>query len=192
MTPSAATPAASATPTASPSPWLENAMVVSLDGLSFAVDGVEGFLALDDAEGLRVFFADLTGSSPVESSITDPFGGGDVMGVRYVWTEVSMTVLTPATVSLTVSAPRIAGVPVQTSSGLAVGDKRADIVAAGGWNEWDVDGDGEADWMGVDGRVVEGTESLVRAGEPGREYVMIEVGDRIEQISLPGNDFSDL
>ena len=83
--------------------------------------------------------------------------------------------------------------PVLTESGITIGSSRADAIAAGAWDEWDEDGNGTSDYLGIGPREVPDTESRSRPGSAGDEFfVLVMDGDSVSQIEFPGNDFGDI
>ena len=189
-----ATPSADSTPTTTPTedPTL-HALIVGVGGVALSSgDETEGY-AYDSPEPLLALVEELTGEPRSGEDFEDPWGNGEVMGTAYRWDDVTISVLKDGPASLTVLSTSIGGVPVHTIDGIAVGVTRDDVLAAGGWDEWDEDGDGVADYVGLDQQDVEGTQSLSRPGEVGREYVSVALsGDVVTELRSPANDFSDL
>ena len=169
-------------------------LVLGVDGLA-VVEGeaqTESF-PLDAAEALLAFVEDLTGKPRSGEDFEDPWGNGEIWGTQYTWDEITISVLKDGPASVTVLATTIGGVPVGTAGGVMVGATRDAVLAAGGWEEWDEDGDGVADYLGLDEQDVEGTQSLSRPGEVGREFVSVALEDDVvTALRIPANDFSDL
>ncbi|MFF2486869.1 hypothetical protein ACFVSU_10740 [Microbacterium sp. NPDC058062] len=181
------TPTATATPT--PAPML----TVGLDGIEYTDGAAAKSLAFDDPESLLTVIEELIGEPRHGEDFEDPWGNGDVWGTTYRWTELTVSVMKDGPASIAVLAPTVGGVPVRTLGGVAVGDTRETVVAAGGWDSWDEDGDGEADYLGIDEREAQGTQSLSRPGAAGREYIVVVLdGDVVSQLQSPGNDFADI
>ncbi|GGH38632.1 hypothetical protein [Microbacterium album] len=185
-----ATTPRSGTPTP-PSSTADATLIVSLDTLQYA-DG-SATRGIDFADGADVvsFFESLTGQTPEVEEVKEPYG--DAVWYRLSHFDgVSVGVYETGHSFLTIDSASVAGVPLRTQSGLTVGASRQDVLAAGGWDEWDQDGDGVADYLGAEPRNVEGTQSLTRPGEGGREYFLFVLdGDVVTQIQW-GNDFSDV
>jgi hypothetical protein len=170
----------------------ERTVTVTLDGLTVTGDATEESAALEDPDAVLALVEELTGQARVGVDIPNPWGEGDPVGTLYEWDGVTVSVIGERA-SLVVRAATVGGASFQTEQGVAVGATRAEAVAAGAWDDWDEDGDGVADYLGIGEREVPGTESLSRPGETGIEYVMLGVkGDVVEQIHVPANDFSDL
>lgn len=186
----------SAAPSPSPSPSAASArsLVLGLDGLA-VVEGearTESF-PLDAPESLLTFVEELTGEPRSGEDFEDPWGNGEVWGTTYRWDDITIAVWKDGPASVTVLATTIGGVPVGTAGGVMVGATRDAVVAAGGWDEWDEDGDGVADHLGLDEQDVEGTQSLSRPGEVGRQFVSVALEDDVvTALRTPANDFSDL
>lgn len=95
--------------------------------------------------------------------------------------------------SVTFRTPSLSGIPVTTAEGVTIGTPRQSVLDAGGWDVWDSDGDGVADYLGVGAVEVPGTQSLSREGETGVTYIALTMsGDVVSAIMVPANDFSDL
>lgn len=185
----AAPAAGSPTPTPSPSA----ALVVGAEALTYEHDGQsERFVYQDDGEALLALVEDLTGEPREGVDIEDPWGNGDVVGAKYEWDEIVVSVLGERT-SVSVSAAAVGGVPLATEEGVAVGATRDAVADAGGFDVYDEDGDGVADEMAIGAVEVPGTESLANPGEVGVVYAMVRLeNDTVFEIQSPGNDFSDV
>lgn len=156
-------------------------------------DGQSAAYSFSAPEPLLALIEELTGQPRTGEDYEDPWGHGDVWGTTYTWDDISVSVPKEGSAGVTVKSAKVGDIPVQTPGGIAVGASRADVLAAQGWEEWDEDGDGLADYYGIDARTVEGTESLSRPGEVGREYIVIALnGDTVSRLQTPSNDFSDL
>lgn len=192
-TPSAPAPSAQPVTTPTPTPTSADAIAIGVAAIEVTVDGQLQTYPFAEPEPLLAVVEQLTGEPAVGEDVEDPWGNGDVWGTRYVWDEISVSVPNEGTASVAVSAPAVGGIPVRTTGGIGVGASREDVVAAGGWDEWDADADGRADCLGMDAHPVEGTQSLGRPGEVGRQFVLVGLeGDVVTQIQSPSNDFSDI
>lgn len=179
------------TPTATPT--TAGALSVGVDGVEFAEGAESQSFPFDEPEPLLSLIEELTGEPRQGEDFEDPWGNGEVVGAIYRWDDISVSVMEEGPASVAVLAPTVGDVPIRTESGIAVGDAREAVLAAGGWDEWDEDGDGVADNLGIDAQEVEGTQSLSRPGEIGREYVLVVVDDDVvSRVQSPANDFSDL
>lgn len=187
MTPTAVTPS---DPTAGA--VVARSLIVSADALQLTEGAdvrVAEFTAGDDVLAL---LRDLLGVETGVEDIPEPWTDGGVMGANHIWDDASLALIGDSATVLFSSAT-VGGVPVSTSAGLTVGSTRSDVLARGGFDVWDEDGDGVADHLGLAPSEVSGTQSLARDGEVGIVYVSVALdGDVVDRISAPANDFSDL
>ncbi|WP_203580710.1 hypothetical protein [Microbacterium hibisci] len=191
--PSASQPAPTAGETPLQTPAAADLLVVGVDGIIFSDDGTSRSYPFAEPEQLLQLVETLTDQPRSGEDFEDPWGGGEVMGTVYRWDEISVSVSKDGAASVSVVAPRVGGIPLQTSDGIAVGATRAAATAAGAWEEWDADGDGHADHLGIDEQESPGTTSLSRPGEVGRVYISLALdGDVVTELHAPANDFSDL
>lgn len=168
-------------------------MALDLDGIAFTKAGVTEHHSFDEPEALLSFIEDITAVPRSGEDFEDMWGQGEVWGTTYRWDEITVNVWKDGPASVAVLATTIGGIPVHTASGIAVGSTRDEVLAMGGWDEWDADGDGQADYLGVDWQEVNGVESLSRPGQPGREFILVELdGDVVTEMQSPSNDFSDI
>jgi hypothetical protein len=167
-------------------------LTVTLDGLLYEGGAGDESISLEDPEALLQLVEQLTGQPRTGVDIEDPWGQGDVMGVKYEWADIIVSVFGERA-NLIVRTPALGDVPVSTEEGITVGSSRSEALAAGARDGWDADGDGVADFLELGAREVPGTQSLSRPGEVGIEYLSLGMkGDVVERIDLPANDFSDL
>lgn len=195
-TPSEAAPTNGSTaPTsASPAPEVAAHLVVSIDGVSLVDGDTTTTAGFDDAAALLALLEDATGEAPDPTPLEDP-PGYDMNLIAYDWDGVRVLMDESGTgyASIAVTSATMDGVPIATAEGLAVGSSRADLTAAQGWDQWDEDGDGIADYLGLGHQEVPGTVSLAHPGEVGIEFVLFQVtGDVVTQFQAPSNDYSDL
>ena len=182
-----------AEPESTPTPAAVAPIELNIAGLTRVTDGESKTYAFADPDALLAYVQELTGVPATTEDVEDPWGNGDPWGTKYTWDEITVFVPLDGPASATVLAATIDGIPVQTASGVSVGDTRADVIAAGAWDEWDSDGDGDAAHLGIEPTEVEGTQSLSRPGEVGRLYVGIILdGDVVSSLQSPANDFSDI
>lgn len=193
----ATTPATdtSQTPTPTPTATEARALVLGVESIDL-VDGAsaETFPLYDDAEPLLALVEELTGEPRSGEDFEDPWGNGEVMGTVYRWDDVWVSVLEGGgPTSVTVLSASVGDTPARTADGITVGSARDDVLAAGGWDDWDEDGDGIADHLGIDEQEAEGTQSLTRPGETGWNFVGMTLdGDVVTELRTPANDYSDL
>ena len=182
---------ASAESPATPTPAPVGELRIGTDGVRFEVGGSTTVFPFDaDGEALLALVEELTGQPRQGEEIEDPYGGR--WGTGYIWDEISISVGDEST-SVRVVAPAIGGVPVMTAEGLTIGSTHDEVVAAGGREGWDADGDGTADYLDLGATEVSNTESLSRPGELGIVFVTVELADdAVVEIQAPANDFTDV
>ena len=193
--PASSTLTGTMSPTAAPdsTPAAVAPIELNIAGLTRVTDGESKTYAFAEPDALLAYVQELTGVPATTEDVENPWGTGEPWATEYRWDEFIVYVLVDGPVYLTVRTATIDGIPVQTASGVSVGDTRAEAVAAGAWDEWDSDGDGDADHLGIEPTEVEGTQSLSRPGEVGRLYVGIILdGDVVSSLQSPANDFSDI
>lgn len=187
----ASSPSASVTPTASASATagadasVSDAVVtLSLDGASSA-DGS----TLAYSIGAVDAWTEALGTAPASSPVEGPYGG-TLASTSLDWAGLKVTVPDDGSTNgarVFVSTPTVAGHPIVTTGGIGVGSTRAEALAAGAVEGFD------ATELRLDVRDVPGTTSLQRAGETGRQYVMLVLeGDSVAAMHLPADDFSDI
>lgn len=189
--PSTAPQTQPSTPTPTPTP--ADSISLEVDGLVTMYDGHAVTFSYTDPEPLLTFIEELTGVPRHGEDYDDPWGNGTVFGTSYTWDEIRVSAWTDGQTWVTITADAIGDVPVTTVPGITIGSTRDAVIAAGGWEGWDRDGDGAPDYYGIDPQPVPGTESLSRPDEVGRQYVDVEIsGDVVTAVSAPANDFSDI
>lgn len=184
-------PSASPSPTPSPTATAEPqqaAIVLTVDELQLVDEtgATVSSASLDDGD-LIGFLGDALGSLP------DPQKDDRYGFVFYDWGTVRLgTSEGVAGGWVTVSAAGENELAFRTESGLTVGSTREEALAAGAVSDY-VDPEGAYEVLRLDPREVPGTTSLERPGETGVEFVSLTiVDDQVAQISVPGNDYSDL
>lgn len=186
-------PTPDAAPSSTSAPVSAAELIVTLDAIEYRGNGGTEVLALDQAGPLVALIEQLSGLPPAQEEIEDPWGNGDVFGISYRWADVTIASLDHGPVTVTFLSPTVGDVKVKTAEGIGVGSTRAEVLAAGGWGEWDGDGDGAAELINLDMRAVPETNSLSRPGEVGAEFIGLSLnGDIVERMWSPSNDFSDL
>jgi hypothetical protein len=181
---------ATPTPTPTPTPASVDSITVGVDALVATRDGKTVTYPYTDPQPLIAFVEELTGVTPESEDIEDPWGNGDLWGTKYTWDDISVSEMESSGAGVRISAATVAGVPVATAQGIAVGSTSEEVLAAGGWATWN---DGVSYYFGVDPQTVEGTQSLSRPGEVGRAYVDVTtVDDVVTALTAPANDYSDI
>jgi hypothetical protein len=166
-------------------------VTVTHDGLSYDVGGGVDTVRFDAGNEVVSFVGGLADSAPTVSDIDDPWGTA-VIGTLFEWDGVALSVF-GGVGDLRLRAAEIGGARLQTVEGIAVGSTRAEAMAAGAWADWDEDGDGVADHLGIGPREVPGTSSYAKPGSVGIEYVLLTIDDDVvTEIRVPVNDFSDI
>ncbi len=182
-------------PDVTPTPAISvNQLTITLDGIVYSHDDTDEFVPLSDGQSLLALFQKLTGVMPTGVELQSPFEGYDWKQTSYEWSDVRVVVSHDGGASsIGILAPAVNGVPIQTEEGISVGSKRAEVLAAHGWDIYDENGDGLAEAIGLGSREVPGTQSLSHLGAVGVEYILLVMkGDAVEQIQIPSNDFSDI
>ncbi|WP_120493265.1 hypothetical protein [Microbacterium phyllosphaerae] len=188
------TPSATASPSPTASPAAPGRLVILLDGIEFVHGDDTESAAFDDAAAVLALLEEATGDLPEPRELED-LPGYEMNLVSYDWEGLTLVTDAGGTghANVAVSAAELDGTPVSTGEGLSVGASRSDVVNAGGWDIWDENGDGIADYLGVGDQEVPGTTSLSRPGEVGIQYVMFSLtDDLVTRITAPANDYSDL
>lgn len=192
----AASPAQTSTPAPTPSETVAPeppVLTVGVDGLTLTRDGEQLVAPYADAAAVLDLLALVAGPVP-EGVPVEPFDGIDLEETRYEWGSIVVWAGNDGTRSrLRIAAAQIGETLVVTTGGIGVGSSRADALAAGAFDDYDGDGDGVPESMGIDDRAVADTQSLTRPGQAGRAYVSLSMnGETVDAISAPDNDFGDL
>lgn len=187
-------PTMTASPSATTPPSAPARIVVLIDGLEYVHGEDTATAPYDDAQAVIELLKEATGELPDPTEVED-LPGYEMNLVSYAWDGLTVVTDTGGTgrARVVVSAADVDGSPVVTEEGLSVGASRSDLIDAGGWDGWDENGDGIADYLGVGHQEAPGTTSLSRPGETGIQYVMFALTDDVvTRISAPANDYSDL
>ncbi|UYN83744.1 MAG: hypothetical protein KIT89_00380 [Microcella sp.] len=166
---------------------------MSTEGLTFLADGEESQADFADAAAILEIVALAAGPIPAGVAVP-PYDGLDLELTSYAWAGITVTANNDGSgSSISITSSQSDRTIIVTESGIGVGSSRADAVTAGAFEEWDRDGDGVADLLGLDAVDVPGTESLVRPGTVGRQFVLLLMeGDVVVSMQVPGNDFADI
>lgn len=186
------------TEASSPSPtpsMTQPHLIVTIDGLEF-VDGPDARTALfSDGVALLALMEDVTGEPGVLTEMQDP-PGFETDLVSYEWDGLSVVTDEGGEGGFSrvvVDAAAVGDIPIASQEGLMIGSTRDEVIGAQGWDVWDEDQDGIADYLGVGEQEVPGTTSLTRPGKTGIQYLMFALADDVvTQINAPADDFSDL
>jgi hypothetical protein len=178
-------PTPSATTTAEPTEAA--ALVLGLDDVSVVEEsGGTTTAELDDPEAVLELIGGALGAAPAPD--TTPFGD------NYVWPDgVTVTVRGPFSF-VRFDVAEADGYQLRTAQGIAVGSPRADVDALGTFVEdYDGDGDGHPDIVGLEQREEPGTESLSSPGEVGTSYIaVLFAGDTVTALRSPAGDWRDV
>ena len=166
-----------------------------IDGIEFVDGDATETATFDDAAAVLSLLEEATGEAPVLTELQDP-PGYETDLVSYDWDGLSVVTDEGGTGTFSriiVDAATVGDLSVASADGLTVGSTRDEVIAAQGWDVWDEDNDGIADYLGVGEQEVPGTTSLSRPGETGIQYLMFALSDDVvTQINAPADDFSDL
>ncbi|MFE6995495.1 hypothetical protein ACFVAE_06025 [Microbacterium sp. NPDC057659] len=188
---SPATTAAESPTPVSPTPAVQEKVLITLTALRVEEGGVEREYPLAEGEQVVELFSSL-GGAPTKEPFEGPYGSEG--GTRYGWPGVIVSVLdADGAASLVIEARTIGDASIATAEGLAPGATREQAKSAGAFDGPDADDDGVADLLGVQPHEVPGTVSLVDPGKPGIDYVgLVLDGDTVTKILLPANDYADI
>lgn len=113
-------------------------------------------------------------------------------GQAYQWAD-GFAVVNGGVINFRFTAPTFGGLAVGTSQGIRIGSTRAEVLALGPVEtSYDGDGDGLPDSLGLEPRVVPGTQSLNTPGQEGVDYIDVGfAGDVVTSIGF-GSDWRDI
>lgn len=184
VSPSTSTP----TPTPTPEVPQPSALLLSLDGLTVLddADAPLSSVLLSDPDSTIEFLTQLADTAP---TVVD----NQKFGQSYKWAEGFAVVNFGAVMNVRFTASTFGGLPVGTSQGVRIGSTRAEVLALGPVETlYDGDGDGLPDSLGLEPRVVPGTQSLRFEGQEGVDYVDVGfTGDLVTSLGL-GSDWRDI
>jgi len=175
------------TPTETPLPTEQAALVLGVAGVT-AIDatGASEIIPYTAADALIELISRTAGATPEIESTPK----GDV----YRWSQdVSIFVLgTSATVRFGVAD--LNGTELRTADGIEVGSTRAEVDGLSPFLiDYDGDGDGLPDTLGLEPTPEPGTESLVVPGAVGTTYVVVIFsGDTVTGLAAPAGDWRDI
>ena len=194
-TPSPTAPTSSTTtPTPTPTPTDEGTrIIVSLDGVDLVAGDASDSARYSDAAAVLALLEEATGELPVPVDFED-MPGYETNWVRYEWDGLVVVTDEGGTgaAKVTVRATTIGDVPVTTEDGLGVGSTRDALANAQGWDGWDEDGDGVADYVRLGRDEVPDTTSLERPDEIGVNFLEFAVENDVVVSFWLGNDYSDI
>ncbi|WES64993.1 hypothetical protein P0L94_02710 [Microbacter sp. GSS18] len=183
-------PTASASPpaTASPAPTPEPepaALEVSVDGVDLvdSAGDVVGQATFDDGAGMLSFLGDALGSTPA--------GVPNAQGYPitfYDWGDVSVSVIDDGPATVWIASATAGPLELRTTEGVEVGMTTADAIALGATEDSAL-----PDSLIVQVREAPGTESLMRPGTTGVDFILLVIeGDAVARMISPANDWGDL
>ena len=191
--PSAPTPTAEPEPeptvTVAPEP-VPTALVLSLDGLEVQ-DETGATLesaTFSDPDATLALLASVMGSTPTPN-VNPDFGT-----TTWEWPDVLFGQASEDFSWFRSEAAVLGGLTLQTTDGIHLGSTRAEVTALSPFDlEYDMDGDGTSDLLGLEQETVPGTQSLSFPGQPGTAFVEVQlVGDAVTVLRAPSNDYSDV
>jgi hypothetical protein len=190
-------PGTPTTPTAAPEPTVTEApepvptaLVLSLDGLAIQ-DETGATLqsaTFDDPDATLALLGELLGSTPTPTEYPE-FGSK-----TYEWPGVLFGVASEDFSWFRSEAADLGGLTLQTTDGIHLGSTRAEVTALSPFDlQYDMDGDGTSDLLGLEQETVPGTQSLNFPGQPGTAFVEVQlVSDAVTVLRAPSNDYSDV
>ena len=186
------TPSAEPSPTetVTPAPAEPSALVLSLDGLEVQDDtgATLQSATFDDPDATLALLGDVLGSTPTPTEYPE-FGSK-----TYEWPGVLFGVASEDFSWFRSEAADLGGLTLQTTDGIHLGSTRAEVTALSPFDlQYDMDGDGTSDLLGLEQQTVPGTQSLSFPGQPGTAFVEVQlVGDTVTVLRAPSNDYSDV
>jgi hypothetical protein len=175
------------TVTVTPEPTETAALILGLDDVSVLDEtGGTTTAALDDPQAVLDLVGGVLGAAPAPEST--PFGN------KYKWPDgVTVTVRGPFSF-VRFDVAEAAGYELRTSDGISVGSPRADVDALAPFVEdYDGDGNGQPDIVGLEPREEPGTDSLSSPGEVGTSYIAVLFsGDIVTAMRSPAGDWRDV
>jgi hypothetical protein len=180
--PPSSEPTETATATPAPEP---DALVLGVQGITL-IDGegaADTIVSREDVAGSVALLTGLFGDPATEST---PYG------VTYDWGVVSGS--DTGWFNVRFEATDLDGVELRTSQGIQVGAGRDEVLALSPYDEeYDGDGDGKSDRLGLEPVPEPGTDSLAHPGEVGTSYVDILFdGDTVVALVAPAGDWRDV
>lgn len=189
-TPTPPTAAPEPTVTVTPEPSAPAAVVLSLDGITVqdAAGTTLQSSAFDDPDGTLELLSSLLGSTPTPTEYPE-FGS-----TTWEWPGVLFGTTSDEFSWFRSEAADLGGVTLQTTDGIHLGSTRAEVNALSPFDlEYDMDGDGTSDLLGLEHETVPGTMSLSFPGQPGTAFVEVQLlGDSVTVLRSPSNDYSDV
>ena len=175
-------PSETVTPEPAPQP---DALVLGVQGLTL-VDG-------DGAPDRTVSREDVVGSVALLTELFgDPAVDGSDFGTSYDWGDVSGG--DSGWFNVRFDAAEFDGVVLRTSEGIQVGSSRDDVLALTTFDpEYDGDGDGLSDDLGLEPAEEPGTDSLTHPGNVGTSYIDAQFdSDIVTFLFAPAGDWRDV
>jgi hypothetical protein len=182
------TPApSSATPTETPVPVEQSALVMDVSGLTLTdSSGASASALWTEGDAVIDLIVQVVGAEPsIESTPKGDF---------YEWPEGIRAYRLGTSAGVTFTAPEVNGYELRTLDGITVGSTRAEVAALDTFAiDYDGDGDGLPDSVGLGAVEEPGTESPGNPGVVGTSYVKVNfTGDVVSGIAAPAGDWTDL
>jgi hypothetical protein len=189
-TPTGPTAGPEPTETVTPAPAEPSTLVLSLDGLAVQDDtgATLQSATFDDPDATLALLGEILGSTPTPTEYPE-FGSK-----TYEWPGVLFGVASEDFSWFRSEAADLGGLTLQTTDGIHLGSTRAEVTALSPFDlQYDMDGDGSSDLLGLEQETVPGTQSLNFPGQPGTAFVEVQlVSDSVTVLRAPSNDYSDV
>jgi hypothetical protein len=190
-------PTGTATPTTDPQPTVTVTPEPAADPeLVLGVDGID----LVDETGAVTSRAPMTDAAAVLALITAALGPSSgfessEFGDSTDWGDAVSVISNPANFAfVNFFAPDAGGYDLVTSEGITVGSPVTDVQALEYYDEdFDGDGDGVSDILGLEPREEPGTDSLSHPGDVGTSYIAAFIQDgAVWRLGSPAGDWRDV
>lgn len=183
-------PVPTPTVTVTPADPVPTAVILSLTGIDVVDENGATLEAatFDNPDAGLALLSELLGSTP-EPSVNPDYGTS-----VWTWGGIQFGSNGDSFSWLRSEQAELGGLPLQTAGGIHVGSSRADVEALSPFDmQYDQDGDGTSDVLGLDPEAVPGSESLTFPGHTGTAFVEADLeGNTVAVLRSPADDFSDV
>jgi hypothetical protein len=166
------------------------AVILSLDGIEVQDDTGAALQSatFDDPDAVLALLGSVLGSTPTPTEYPE-FGSS-----TWEWPGVLFGRASDTFSWFRSEVADLGGLPLRTTDGIQIGSTRAEVLALAPFDgAYDMDGDGTSDLFGLEQQTAPGTESLSFPGQPGTDYVEVQLeGDAVSVLRAPSNDYSDV
>ena len=155
-------------------------------------------LTLTDSSGASVSASWNEGDAVIDLIVqavgTEPSLESTPKGDFYEWPEGIRAYLLGSSAGVSFTVPEVNGYELRTLEGVTVGSTRAEVTALDFFGiDYDGDGDGLPDSVGLGAVEEPGTNSLSNPGAVGTSYVLVRFsGDVVSGLGAPAGDWRDL